>query len=129
MIEEADRIFEQLRLDRIAEVAVICQLGIKGGQYDLQYWATTWLNWSGLGHIEDKRSIVWVIRPDVDMSEHRVVAENSDWLYQNPIFDYGPIVEEASNYANWNNFDGALEVIMYQTDEVLRRVVVPTQIP
>ena len=129
VVQDADKVFEQLRVDHIAEVAVICQSGIKGSQQDLLWWVMGWGNWAKLGDQRDKRGLVWVIRPDVRPEDHRVATQNSDWIYQNTAIDYFPVLEEAAQYANANDFDGALDAIVRGTNEVLRRVIIPTQGP
>lgn len=122
-IVKADEILEQLRVDRIAEVVVICQPYIKGSSQDGLWWATNYLNWSRLGSKEEKRSFVWLIRPDVDPANGRVTGVNSDWFYQNTALDYGDIVQDAGDYANANYFDEALIIIVEDSDKVFRQVV------
>ena len=65
-VKIADAMFEKLRLDGIAEVAVICQTGIvdKGGTNDDKIWLRDWARWAKMGSAEDNRSVVWLIRPD-----------------------------------------------------------------
>lgn len=121
----ADKIFEQLRVDRIAEVVVICQKGIvdRGSANDEKIWAMEWGRWARLGNKEDDRAIVWLIRPDADPAkEDRVAIEVSRWLVWLTAPDYYPALEEAANYANWSDFDGALESIARNTDAILRKL-------
>ena len=46
-VKIADGLFEKLRLDGIAEVAVLCQTGIvdKGGTNDDKIWLRDWARW------------------------------------------------------------------------------------
>jgi hypothetical protein len=119
-LQFADQVFEQLRKEGISEVVVICQADITG---DPRFWATDWGNWMRLGHEETKRGLVWLIQPDIPPERDRITVENSFALYQNTVMDYFPVLEEAANYANYNDFDGALESIARGTNEVLRSVV------
>ena len=68
------------------------------------------------------------LAPDIPASENRITLERSDWSYQNTVIDYFPVIQNAAMYANANDFDGALERIAEGLDEVLRRVIKPTQI-
>lgn len=126
-IQDADRVFEQLRLDKIAEVAVICQTGVKNqGPYnDEKIWTMEWGNWSKLGDAQMKRGVVVLIRPDVRPEENRITIENSIWIYQNTVMDYYPVIQEAANYANYGDFNGCLESLARNLDATLRRVVTP----
>jgi hypothetical protein len=123
-VKWADQIFEQLRLDRIAEVALVCQTGIqsRGPLNDEKIWAMEWGRWARLGDKQDRRAIVWLIRPDVKPEENRVTIEVSTWLTWYTAIDYGDTLESAANYANWNNFSGALEEIARGTDASLREL-------
>jgi hypothetical protein len=127
-VQRGHTVFEQLRAEKIAEVAVVCQTGIKdnGPFNDGKIWARDWGRWAKLGGVKERRAVVWLIQPDVDPKDHRVTIEVSDWLYQLTAVDYGPALDEAGNYANWDDFDGALESIARNTDRILRTVVVPT---
>jgi len=120
----ADEVFEKLRLDGIAEVAVICQKGIvnRGPMNDDKIWARDWGRFAKLGDKEDRRAVVWLIRPDVKPEENRVTVEISTWLYQLTAIDYGDALREAANFANWNDFDGCLDSISRNTDEKLREI-------
>jgi len=129
-VEWADEVFEQLRQDGIAEVAVICQTGVvdRGPMNNGLIWTRDWGRWARLGDKDDDRAVVWLIRPDVAPEQHRVVVEVSTWLYQYTAIDYGDTLEEAANYANWDDFDGVLEAIARGTDQKLREVVKDNQI-
>lgn len=123
----ADQTFEKLRQDHIVEVAVICQAGIKnfGPFNDEKIWLMGWGNWSRLGDAQNKRGLIWLIRPDVKPEENRVTLTNSDWLYQYTAIDYFATLEDAAGYANYGKFSEALELIARETNEKLRHVVKP----
>jgi len=124
-VETADATFEQLRQDRIAEVVVICQTGVvnRGSLNDELIWTRDWGRWAGLGDKEDERAMIWLIRPDVPPEEDRVTIEVSLWLYWYTASDYTSVLDEAANYANWDDFDGVLESIARNTDTKLRELV------
>jgi len=123
-IESADEVLEQLRLDKIAEIAIIVQKGVKnhGPTNDEKIWAMKWGRWAKLGDKEDRLAVVWLIRPDVKPEENRVTVEVSRQLYQYTPIDYGPSLEEAAQYANVGDFDGTIESIVRNSNEVLRKV-------
>lgn len=118
----ADETFEVLRQERIAEVAVVCQKGVEssGPLNDEKIWAMKWGRFVRLGDKQDRRAIVWLIRPDVKPQEGRVTIEVSTWLTWYTAVDYGPGLEEAAQYANFGDFDGVLESITRTTNETLR---------
>jgi hypothetical protein len=120
----ADRILEKLRTDGIAEIAIVCQTGIQnnGPLNDEKIWILSWARWAGIGDIEDDRGAVWLIRPDVKPEDNRVTITVSDWLTWYTAIDYGPTLDSAANFANYNNFTGALETIVSGTDQKLREI-------
>jgi len=124
VIEASDQVFEQLRQDNIAEIAIVIQKGIKdkGPMNDELIWARNWGRSVKLGDKEDQRAIVWLIRPDVKPEENRITIEISTKLTWLTVGDYGPIMEDAAEYANYDDFNGAVESLTRNTDEVLRRL-------
>lgn len=127
----ADAILEKLRTDGISEVAVLCVPGVKdqGGDNDGLIWLRNWTRHVRLGSVQDDRSIAFLIRPDMDSTKgDRVIAEQSVHLFLS-VVDYGPIVENAADWANQNQFDGALQEIVRNIDIVLRARVVVTPQP
>jgi hypothetical protein len=128
-VKIADAMFEKLRTDGIAEVAVICQTGIvdKGGTNDDKIWLRDWARWAKMGDAEDDRSVVWLIRPDAKPQEQRVAIEISRWLYWYTAIEYADSLNEASNYANAGDFTGALVSIARNTNEELRKLWVTHQ--
>ena len=128
-VKIADAMFEKLRLDGIAEVAVICQVGIvdKGGTNDDKIWLRDWARWAKMGSAEDSRSVVWLIRPDAKTGEQRISIEISRWLYWYTAIQYADSLTEAANYANVGDFNGALVSIARNTDEELRQLWITHQ--
>ena len=128
-VKIADSMFEKLRTDGIAEVAIICQNGIvnKGATNDDKIWLRDWGRWAKMGRSQDNRSVVWLIRPDAKPEEDSVSIEISRWLYWYTAMDYSDGLKEASNYANAGDFNGALVSIARNTDEKLRQLWVNQQ--
>ncbi len=127
----ADATLEKLRTDGISEVAVLCVAGVKdqGGDNDGLIWLRNWMRHIRLGSVQDDRSIAFLIRPDMDPNKgDRIIAETSLHLFLS-VVDYGPIVENAANWANQNQFNGALQEIVRNIDIVLRKNVVVTPNP
>ena len=120
----ADAMFEKLRTDDIAEVAVICQSGIvnKGATNDDKIWLRDWGRWAKMGNEQDNRSVIWLIRPDAKPEEDSISIEASRWLYWYTAIDYAEGLQEASNYAHAGDFNGALVSIARNTDEKLRQL-------
>ena len=130
-VASSDAAFEKLRLDGVAEVAVLCVPGVKelGGANDGLIWLRNWTRHVRLGSAGDDRSIAFLIRPDIDPARgDRVVAEQSVHLYLS-VVDYGPIVENAADWANAGQFTGALSEITRDIDAALRLRAAPTPTP
>jgi hypothetical protein len=123
-IESASKVLDNLRQDHIAEVTIVIQKGIKnkGPLNDEKIWLRDWGRSIKLGDKEDQRAVVWLIRPDVKPEENRVTIEVSTHLTWLTAGDYGPIMEEAADYANYNDFNGTVESLVRNTDEVLRKI-------
>ena len=123
-VKIADGLFEKLRQDGIAEVAIICQTGIvnKGSTNDEKIWLRDWARQAKMGSAEESRSVVWLIRPDAAAGEQRVSVEISRWLYWYTAIEYADSLKEAANYANAGDFNGALRAIARNTNEELRRL-------
>jgi hypothetical protein len=128
-VKIADAMFEKLRQDGIAEVAIICQKGIvdKGGTNDDKIWLRDWARWARMGSAEDSRSVVWLIRPDAKPEEQRVSVEISRWLYWYTAMEYADSLNEAANYANAGDFNGALVSLARNTNEKLRQLWITHQ--
>jgi hypothetical protein len=123
-IRIVDEVFEKLRMDGIAEVALICQTGIqdKGATNDQKIWLRDWGRWAKMGDVEDDRSLIWLIQPDVPPEAGRVTLEVSRWLTWYTAVDYYETLQEAANYANANDFNGALISIARNVDAQLRHL-------
>jgi hypothetical protein len=123
-VQTADLLFEKLRTDGIAEVALICQTGIldQGATNDDKIWLRDWARWAKMGSVQDSRAVVWLIRPDAKPAEQRIAVEISRWLYWYTAIEYAPALNEASRYANAGDYNGALVAIARDTDEVLRQL-------
>jgi hypothetical protein len=123
-VKTADVLFEKLRTDGIAEVAVVCQTGIldKGGTNDEKIWLRDWARWAKLGAVEDARAVVWLIRPDAGKTEQRITVEISRWLYWYTAIEYADGLNEAARYANAGDFNGALVALARNTDAKLRQL-------
>lgn len=123
-VKIADETFEKLRTDGIAEVAVICQAGIldKGASNDDKIWLRDWARWAKMGAAEVNRSVVWLIRPDAKAEEQKVTLEISRWLTWYTAIEYSGALQEAANYANWNDLNGALISITRNVDGKLREL-------
>jgi hypothetical protein len=128
-VKTADAMFEKLRQDGIAEVAIVCQTGIvdKGGTNDEKIWLRDWARWAKMGDVEDSRAVVWLIRPDAKPNEQRISVEISRWLYWYTVIEYADSLTEASNYANAGDLNGALVSIARNTDEELRQLWITHQ--
>ncbi|MHC1784577.1 MAG: hypothetical protein AB9891_17785 [Anaerolineaceae bacterium] len=120
----ADAMFEKLRIDGIAEVAIICQTGIvnKGATNNDKIWLRDWARQAKMGDVEDDRSVIWLIRPDAEEEEQKLAIEISRWLFWYTAMDYAGTLNEASNYANVEDYDGALVSIARNTDDTLRKL-------
>lgn len=124
-VESADLALEQIRLDGIAEIAIIVQKGVKnyGPTNDEKIWTMKWGRWAKLGDKEDRLAVVWLIRPDVKPEENRVTIEISRQLYWYTAIDYSPSLEEVAEYANADDFDGAVESIVRNSNEILKKIL------
>jgi len=89
---------------------------------DEKIWLIHWARWAKIGDVKDRRGLVWLIRPDVKPEQNRITVEVSSWLTWYTAIDYGPTLEEAGKYANFNNYDGCLESIVRGVDVTLRKL-------
>jgi hypothetical protein len=123
-VKIADETFEKLRTDGIAEVAVICQSGIldKGSSNDDKIWLRDWARWAKMGAVDINRSVVWLIRPDAKAQDQMVTLEVSRWLTWYTAIEYSDALQEAANYSNWKDFNGALISITRNVDGKLREL-------
>ncbi len=131
IVSWADETLEKLRTDGIAEVAVLCVPNVKdiGATNNGLIWLRNWTRNVRLGSAKDDRSIAFLIRPDIEPEKgDRIIAEQSGHLFMS-VLDYGPIVENAADWANQDQFDGALQEIVKNIDIVLRQRVNVTPQP
>lgn len=129
-VKFAHDLFEGLKQDHIAEVAVVCQPGVKdnGPFNDGKIWAMQWGNYIRLGDKKDRRGLVFLIIPDAPAGKDRIVVERSVWNYQYTVLDYWDTLESAAGYAAYGQFNEALELIAREANEKLREVVKNPQI-
>lgn len=130
--ENAFYVFDALDKDHVAQVAVVCQSGVKGGYSEANTWISEWLNHVGLGSMEDKRAVAVLIRPDVKPEDFRIIINPNDEIYWFTPTDELPIKQEAADFANYNDFDGCLNSLVRNLDAFLRdkwKVYGPTQVP
>jgi hypothetical protein len=121
-LQIADAAFEKLRTDGIAEVAVICQSGVldKGASNDEKIWLRDWARQAKMGEKDVSRSVVWLIRPDAKPNEQSVTLEVSRWLTWYTAIEYSGALNEAANYVNSKDYNGALMSITRNVDSRLR---------
>ncbi len=120
VIAEGDAVCEKLKRDGIAEVVVVVIAGVK----QPGDWATHYGRWLGLGKkglstAGGNNGVVWLVRPD---AEEKLTVSVGRGLPGFTTVDYGPIVDSAVEYMNFNNYDKGITTLITQTDEVLRRV-------
>lgn len=130
--ENAYKVFDALNNDHIAQVAVVCQTGIKGGYADATTWISEWLNHVGLGSLIDKRAVAILIRPDVKPEDFRIIINPNNAIYWWTTIDEYPIKHQAADFANYNDFNGCLNSLVRNMDAYLRakwKVYGPTAIP
>lgn len=130
--ENAFKVFDALNNDHIAQVAVVCQTGIKGGYADATTWISEWFNHVGLGSMIDQRAVAVLIRPDVPSADYRIIINPNDAIYWWTPSDEYPIKHEAADYANYNDFDGCLDSLVRNMDAFMRakwKVYGPTSVP
>jgi uncharacterized membrane protein YgcG len=120
VIAEGDAVCQRLKTDGIAEVVVVVIEGVK--QPDL--WATHYGRWLGLGRMGlssegGNNGVVWLVRPD---AVEKLTVSVGRGLPEFTTVDYGPIVDSAIEYFNFNNYDKGVLTLVNRTDEVLRRI-------
>jgi uncharacterized membrane protein YgcG len=120
VISEADAICEKLKTDDVAEVIVIVINGVK----QPEDWATHYGRWLGLGKSGlstegGNKGLVWLIRPD---APEKLTVSVGRGLPGFTTVDYGPIIDEAIEYLNFNNYDKGVMTLIVRTDQVLRTI-------
>ena len=120
VVASGDAVCQRLKTDGVAEVVVVVMTGVK--QPDA--WATHYGRWLGLGRKGlstegGNNGVVWLVRPD---AEEKLTISVGRGLPDFTTVDYGPIVDSAVEYFNFNNYDKGVATLVTQTDEVLRRI-------
>jgi uncharacterized membrane protein YgcG len=120
VIAAGDAVFEKLKTDGVAEVVVIVINGVK----QPEDWATHYGRWLGLGESGlstegGNNGLVWLIRPD---AQEKLTVSVGRGLPRFTTVDYGPIMDTAVEYMNFNNYDKGVMTLVTKTDEVLRRI-------
>jgi uncharacterized membrane protein YgcG len=120
VIAEGDAVCQKLKTDGIAEVVVVLINGVK----QPEDWATHYGRWLGLGSKGmstegGNNGLVWLIRPD---AREKLTVSVGRGLPGFTTVDYGPIMDGALEYFNFNNYDKGVKTLISGTDQVLRRI-------
>ena len=120
VIAAGDAVCEKLKTDGVAEVVVVVIAGVK----QPEDWATHYGRWLGLGRSGlstegGNNGVVWLVRPD---AQEKLTVSVGRGLPGFTTVDYGPIMDTAVEYLNFNNYDKGIMTLITQTDEVLRRI-------
>ena len=120
VIAAGDAVCQKLKTDGVAEVVVVVIAGVK----QPEKWATHYGRWLGLGEKGlstegGNNGLVWLVRPD---AEEKLSVSVGRGLPRFTTVDYGPIMESAVEYFNFNNYDKGVMTLVTQTDEVLRKI-------
>jgi uncharacterized membrane protein YgcG len=119
VVAACDAICENLKTDGVAEVVVVVIAGVK----QPEDWATHYGRWLGLGKKGlstegGNKGLVWLIRPD---AQEKLTVSVGRGLPGFTTADYGPIVDSAVEYLNFNNYDKGVMTLVTQTDQLLRK--------
>ncbi len=119
-IAEGDAVCQKLKTDGVAEVVVVVIEGVK----QPEDWATHYGRWLGLGKTGlstegGNNGLVWLVRPD---APEKLTVSVGRGLPGFTTVDYGPIMDEALEYFNFNNYDRGVATLIARTDEVLRSI-------
>jgi len=120
VIAAGDAVCEKLKTDGVAEVVVVVIAGVK----QPEDWATHYGRWLGLGRSGlstegGNNGVVWLVRPD---AQEKLTVSVGRGLPGFTTVDYGPIMDTAVEYLNFDNYDKGIMTLITQTDEVLRRI-------
>jgi TPM domain len=120
VITAGDAVCEKLKADGVAEVVVV----VIGGVKQPEDWATHYGRWLGLGKSGlstggGNNGVVWLVRPD---AQEKLTVSVGRGLPRFTTVDYGPIMDSAVEYLNFNNYDKGIMTLITKTDEVLRRI-------
>lgn len=122
-VAAGDAVCERLRRDGIAEVVVVVIKGVRRPED----WATHYGRWLGLGAKGlstggGNNGLVWLVRPD---AEKKLTVSVGRGLPRFTTVDYGPVMDEAIEYFNFNNYNGGVAALLDGTDRVLRKTQAP----
>ena len=120
-VRMADETLNDLKSQRIAEIAIVVQKGVK---HPVE-WSTHYGRWIRLGEAEGSHrnnGIVFLIIPDADRESGRVWYSIGRGLPKLTSSDMGPLLEEAASYANADDLDGAVISIARNIHDILRKI-------
>jgi uncharacterized membrane protein YgcG len=120
VIAETDAVCQKLKTDDVAEVIVVLINGVK----QPEDWATHYGRWLGLGKSGlstegGNKGLVWLIRPD---APEKLTVSVGRGLPGFTTVDYGPIMDGSLEYFNFGNYDRGVQILVTQTDQVLRKI-------
>ena len=120
-IRMADETLDDLKSQRIAEVVIVVQKGVK---HPVE-WSTHYGRWLRLGEAEgphQNNGLVFLIIPDAPGSSGRVWYSIGRGLPKLTSSDMGPLLEEAASYANADDLDGAVISIARNIHDILLKI-------
>ena len=120
-IKMADETLDGLKSQRIAEVVIVVQKGVK---HPVE-WSTHYGRWLRLGEAEGQHQnngIVFLIIPDAHDESGKIWYSIGRGLPKLTSSDMGPLLEEAASYANADDLDGAIISIARNIDDILRKI-------
>lgn len=120
-VRMADETLNDLKSQRIAEIAIVVQKGVK---HPVE-WSTHYGRWIRLGEAEGSHrnnGIVFLIIPDADRESGRVWYSIGRGLPKLTSSDMGPLLEEAASYANADDLDGTVISIARNIHDIVGRI-------
>jgi uncharacterized membrane protein YgcG len=115
---EADAVCRRLQSDRVAEVVVLIQPGVKHPEdYATHYGRWLKLGRKGLSGEGGTNGLVWLIRPDAQEKMTYSRGRGLPRLTSSQLVD---IMNQAKEYFNFNNYDEGVKVLVRETDATLR---------
>ncbi|MFC1656551.1 TPM domain-containing protein [Patescibacteria group bacterium] len=119
-ITNGDIVLEELKQDGIAEIVIVLINGVEHPED----WATHYGRWLKLGEQEmstegGNNGVVWLIRPDAN---EKLTISVGRGLPAFTSVKYKEIIIVAIEYFNFNNFNRGVEVLISETDGVLREI-------
>jgi hypothetical protein len=120
-IRMANETLDDLKSQRIAEVVIIVEKGVK---HPVE-WSTHYGRWLRLGEVEgphQNNGIVFLIIPDAEGESGRIWYSIGRGLPKLTSSDMGSLIEEAASYANADDLDGAVISIARNIYDILQRI-------